>query len=897
MANFLPMNSSPFGQMNLYTPDWSFLTTVMGTKQAEYDRGFNIAKSHYDYLRYTALTNPENMEQREYAFKQLENNIKSIANLDLSKGENISKALAVMNPISEDKAIVYDMAYTKAMDSERSRMEAIKNSTDPEVRKTYNRYSEMEMGYADLNMQEAHRNDGSIFEIKPVKHVMYRDYIGDLDKKMKDAGISIKASNVTGDGYIIETKNGPMSIPYFNLWAQMQMGDQYDEQFAVMGRVQTETAIRNTMDTDGVDRKSAQAYVAERLAPILADKEAQKTLAYDEAYRKASLNMNIFKKEYPGDKFPASKKAEYDAIKNEMLLLETASENAALEEIKLRDPSYILSNMSYYFGNSAKDQHIQEWASSTAMATMEESINTDDTWIAKMKEAGLNSRHKDNMDLELYKLNTTMEYNKAKDDIKQNPDGSFQKSTTSSSTIVGTSVSDQTLFKIDMLHQNKMNAENKTYNAVVDSDDSLLSLLLQINAKEGDPNILSTLASYQQLLGNLNEYANSASGSYIPYFKFANNSESMQLLTNMIVDLELGIGVPQMIHNKGEAKEYLTQLNVAIYNKASQIIKEHPDKLNVTMGLYNSLATTQESVENSLAVSQEIYNFWDEAAGIIQGNSLFHISPNKIIGYTPNKNPILDVSSFTEPQKAILENLISDSVISGVSASNIYSLNVTNPDAIGTLLNENYIKTGSFKGTGDYDDDLDDIIKGMFSGKNYQQIAEEFGNNIKATYDPVAKTYMFELKPGKPTNNTNKKYGSIQFKVDESVIASTGVLNDTYGFIRESSQLPMNIVGNDWAKLLNEPGFVKQSGEETKSMGFTWEIKKNNNNGYTALFNIRHPITQKWTQKKYETTSNIPEESLAEVKAVVNQFETKFIADKKIISDKQRQSEELIPYY
>ena len=98
------------------------------------------------------------------------------------------------------------------------------------------------MGHADLNMKEAHRNDGSIFEIKPVKHVAYKDYIGDLDKKMKDAGISIEMSE-TSDGYIITTKNGPMSIPYFNSWAQMQMGDQYDEQFAVMGRVQTETLL------------------------------------------------------------------------------------------------------------------------------------------------------------------------------------------------------------------------------------------------------------------------------------------------------------------------------------------------------------------------------------------------------------------------------------------------------------------------------------------------------------------------------------------------------------------------------------------------------------------------------------------------------------------------------
>ena len=124
-----------------------------------------------------------------------------------------------------------------------------------------------------------------------------------------------------------------------------------------------------------------------------------------------------------------------------------------------------------------------------------------------MREAGLNSRHKDNMDLELYKFNATMEYNKAKDGIKQNEDGTYEQ-TSATSTIVGTSVSDQTLFKIDVLHQTKNEAEANTYNAVINSDDSLLSLLLQVNTEDGETSV-PTLASYQEVLGNLNDYANS----------------------------------------------------------------------------------------------------------------------------------------------------------------------------------------------------------------------------------------------------------------------------------------------------------------------------------------------------------------------------------------------------
>ena len=97
MANFLPQNKSPFAPIQSYTPDWRFLSTVMGVKQAEYDKGFNIVKSQIDALKYSDLSNPENEKHRDYLFKQLNTSLNSLSNLDLSKGENISRALKMLN--------------------------------------------------------------------------------------------------------------------------------------------------------------------------------------------------------------------------------------------------------------------------------------------------------------------------------------------------------------------------------------------------------------------------------------------------------------------------------------------------------------------------------------------------------------------------------------------------------------------------------------------------------------------------------------------------------------------------------------------------------------------------------------------------------------------------------
>ena len=44
MATFIKGVTDQFGPLQLYRPDYQFLTQVYGTKQAQYDRGFNMVK-------------------------------------------------------------------------------------------------------------------------------------------------------------------------------------------------------------------------------------------------------------------------------------------------------------------------------------------------------------------------------------------------------------------------------------------------------------------------------------------------------------------------------------------------------------------------------------------------------------------------------------------------------------------------------------------------------------------------------------------------------------------------------------------------------------------------------------------------------------------------------------
>lgn len=890
MANFLPMQSSPFGQMNLYTPDWSFLTTVMGTRQAEYDRGFNMVKSAYDNLKYAPLTNPENMEQREYAFKQLESNLKSTANLDLSNSVNITKAIGIMDPISDDKAIVYDMAYTKAMGSERDRMNAIKNSTDPEIRKQYNRYSEMEMNYADLNMQEAHRNDNSVFEIKPVKHVPYKDYIGDLNKKMKDAGIKIKMSGPSGDGYIIETVNGEMSIPYFNAWAQAQMGEDYDEQFAVMGRVQTESAIRSNMDTYGLNRKDAMAYVAEQMSPLLAEKEAQKELAYNKDYTYTLNQMSALEAEFRKaglNGIPANRQAEWDALILKKEGLESIIETTITDKLNLQDPEYVLSNLSYYMGNNFKDQHVQEWASTMAMATAEENISSDATWVAKFKESNANWRHTDKLDWDKQKFYTKLQYDLMTGTA--NTESTVAKLFSGDATVVSTyTPTEGQIFKADMLDQSKIKAQDDLFNSIVAEDGGLLYTMLQLNAKDGDLT-LQKQKEYTKALSDLKAYGDSGS-SILPY----SNAATLNTINKMITDLGLDVQPLKVAMGKGGASAYINELNTAIYEKAGEKNNQLKGTPLVQSPLYQSLNNTYQQIQNNVDVITDIENFWDNVGPGLIKEGIFYTTPLNITGFTKKGNPIIDVSRMNDAQKNLMESFIPNAYTSGVPVTSLYKIENPNTEVFTYLLNENAVKEGSVKAEGAFDEDMIFDNSGNIDSK---LLSAMYGNNLKAAVDPIDNTMYFEMVQGQVGKKGEVDYGKISFKVPLSYIETQPLLKKQFANIIADNQLETTEIGGEWARLAKDPSYVVRNTQYSEDQGFKYEVASNRTGGYTFNYSMLNPQDGKWYTSSSTVDVATTQEGIMQLRNTIQGIEDTYLQGKNNLVIQQYKQSDVIPFY
>ena len=185
------VTSDPFGPMQLYKPDYQFLTQVYGTAQAEFDRGFNYIKSIYNSQLNNSMTSQDNEKHRQSVFKKISTSLKDATTLDLSNPANIAYATKILEPISKDREFAYDMAFTKRHQDELQKLESARMSLDPKLSGQYNDYSRKAIDFANQDMKGARRGDGSILKIAPQEFVPFQDIVADLNKAAKDQDLNI----------------------------------------------------------------------------------------------------------------------------------------------------------------------------------------------------------------------------------------------------------------------------------------------------------------------------------------------------------------------------------------------------------------------------------------------------------------------------------------------------------------------------------------------------------------------------------------------------------------------------------------------------------------------------------------------------------------------------------
>ncbi len=213
MATYIQGITDYIPRLQPFKPDFNFYTNVLQTKEAQYKAGYEKLSNIYGTLLNSEMLRSDNIERRDQFFTQIDNEIKKIAGLDLSKEQNVSAAQKVFQPIIDDKYIQKDIAYTKNWRNQLSRAESLKNCTDPKKCGD----SWWEGGVRALNYQAEDFVKATADESLSFSNPAYTPYVNTYTKAMqfaKDMGFDTKRVTFSNDGrFIVTTKNGPEVIP------------------------------------------------------------------------------------------------------------------------------------------------------------------------------------------------------------------------------------------------------------------------------------------------------------------------------------------------------------------------------------------------------------------------------------------------------------------------------------------------------------------------------------------------------------------------------------------------------------------------------------------------------------------------------------------------------------
>lgn len=277
MATYLQGVTDYIPQFQPFQPDLNFYGNIMQTKQTQYDNNWKALNDMYGKYYYADLTRQSNVTNRDQYIKNAEFNLQRVSQMDLSLEQNANQALQVFKPFYEDKNLIKDMVWTKNFNSEMSRAEALKGSSDPERNKQYWNTGVAAMQYLKEEFKNADDAKASSFG-----NVAYTPFVDVQEKAMdiaKDFG-DIESANFSKDGrWIIKSKNGQQLEEPLTKLFESRLGNDpaVQEMYKTQAYVDRKTYAKTNAAQFNGDENAAEMKYLENQFTVL---KAQNNLRY-----------------------------------------------------------------------------------------------------------------------------------------------------------------------------------------------------------------------------------------------------------------------------------------------------------------------------------------------------------------------------------------------------------------------------------------------------------------------------------------------------------------------------------------------------------------------------------------------------------------------------------------
>lgn len=840
MATFIKGVTDQFGPLQLYRPDYQFLTQVYGTRQAQYDRGFNMVKSLYNSVLNNSVTNQENENFRQEAFKKLQGSLKSMSNVDLSNPANVMRAQTLIDPISKDEELAYDMSVTRFHQKQKQLMETYRNSTDPKMRAMYSDISRMDIQFAEEDLANAKRGDGSIRQVQPREFTPFEDVQEYLRTEAKKQGLEITQSGPDGRGYMLKRTNGIGAVPIFNSWAASVMGQRFDRQFGVMGRVNAESAIRNTMQTMGVSRDEAVRTISSKLAPQINIQESTKGITADKELTKLEKEIKFFEKEYPNG-FPPAKPEiaeEYQKLVEARDQYNAELENSRSEVSKLQTEGvqYVASNLYGIFSRAAKEQTALSFAQSYATAKQSVEMRPDTTWATKANIASRERVAANSLAMQERKLQWDMQKTGMANELKMlelKADGKLP-----GETFVGSAVldaNDKPLFASDQLSQSTAQNREQAYLAAFNSENGLMRLVVD------DP------SEYSRLYSSIAKIKNMGAGQNVKLTQ--QDVANLQEYGKMV---GVRIGVPNSARTANALIESLAGLTynaatkeLSKYDRAHKISKLNPyiESFRKSMRAFHAIDLQNDKLEQDISrVAKEILNPDGTIKSIYKGAVIRSGAGGQIKD--------IDLSAVSEVGKANLTKMISGFKDREYPVMNRYNYTKLSAAEIDLLLRNSEARSSVMASDGNT------INPELFKNMNTADLAKLFGDEADVTFDAINRQVKVKLnvsQQGELAKRLGVSKGAQSLTVMipyEDIQSSRGAYGRFEKYINTNTVNSTSL--GELTPFLTNPSATVMAPASSSNRGFDWTaqgvIGKNGQPEIMVNFKYKNPKTNRIEQ-------------------------------------------------
>jgi uncharacterized protein YoaH (UPF0181 family) len=793
MANFVPGDANPIAEIKPWSPDWSFLSQVYGVTQARFDKGFNQVKSLYNSVLNSPLTNGDNQKFRQDMFEKIQGSLRNVSALDLSDPSNVMRAQSLLDPITDDKEIAYDMYFTKYEGNQKALMDSYKNSTDAKVRAQYSDYAKLDLMFAEDDLRQAKRGDGSITSVQPRDFTPFEDINEYLSGAAKEAKLQVKFANPDGKGYIMTYTNGKYAEVPFSNWAAMTMGNRFDRQFGVIGRVTAENQIRDLIG-QGMSREQATQQVAKSISADYMKSQQTDVEATAVSLTDAESQLQTIRDLYPQG-IPSGKKDVMAKYQN-LLKLETELRNNKVQsegEIKKieEDPeNYTISNLYGILSGQAKKNAATVWGVSTAQATAELDVKPDQKVISDFDRAAANARHaatlaqnerhfQQNQQMELAKMQNANEIEM----MKLKAEGKLP-----TETYVGDYVGTGST-GVDVL--GTANSKNKTelFNNAFGAQNGLINMVIGKNRDH---------SKYYQVLSKVQGIAQ-GNGAKL-------TAQDTQLLKEYgsLVGYRRGIDV----NSASSAGALIQTLASNTYNKATQVLQWYSDNGKTSEGrkYAQSFEGTITSMKGILQEQKELDKSYREVASKVydfrSGKVKSDYAGAKIVSRLADGTPIFDLSGLSEAKRKHLSTVVGSEFSSRANPiGSTYSMTKPQPEELYQFFNKadkNIVITRS---------NGEKIDPSLIGNLPYASQVKLFGESFLASFDPGGKSVYVDLKvnpdSGEAKSMKLQAGETIRVKLPYSYIQNSpltrfknylpnnSIVADSYGIMEDFSRNPM----------------------------------------------------------------------------------------------------------